>query len=191
MKKTIFKGAAMLNPVPCVLVTSKYEDKINVLTIAWAGTICSNPPMVSISIKKERYSFPIISESKEFVINIPSIDQAFSVDYCGVKSGKNIDKIKECGFNLGYEDDFDTPFIADCPVNLLCRVKDVLPLGSHHMFLAEVIKVLTDESLLDAKGKIHLERARLLCYNHGEYFGLADKSIGKFGFSVSKKHLKK
>lgn len=187
MNKVTFKGGALLNPVPCVLVTSKYKDKINVLTIAWAGTICTTPPMVSISIRKERYSFPIISEAKEFVINIPSVNQAFNVDFCGVKSGKDMDKIKECGFSLCYENGFNTPYITDSPVNLLCRVKDILPLGSHHMFLAEVVNVLVDESLLDTKGKIHLEKANLLCYNHGEYFGLTKKSLGKFGFSVKKK----
>lgn len=187
MNKIAFKGGALLNPVPCVLVTSKYEDKINVLTIAWAGTICTIPPMVSISLRKERYSFPIISEAKEFVINIPSTDQSFNVDFCGVKSGKDMDKIKNCGFNLGYETEFNTPYITDSPVNLLCRVKDILPLGSHHMFLAEVIKVLVDESLMDSNGKIHLDKANLLCYNHGEYFGLGKKPLGKFGFSVKKK----
>jgi len=98
-----------------------------------------------------------------------------------------MDKIKKCGFSLGYENGFNTPYIIDSPVNLLCRVKDILPLGSHHMFLAEVVNVLVDESLLDTKGKIHLEKANLLCYNHGEYFGINKKSLGKFGFSVKKK----
>lgn len=187
MNKTAFKGGALLNPVPCVLVTSKYGDKINVLTIAWAGTVCTIPPMVSISVRKERYSFPIISDSKEFVINIPSTKQAFNVDFCGVKSGRDLDKIKKCGFSLDYETGFNTPYIADCPVNLLCRVKSILPLGSHHMFLAEVVKVFTDESLMDNKGKLHLEKADFLCYNHGEYYGLFKKPLGKFGFSVKKK----
>lgn len=187
MEKIAFKGGTMLNPVPCILVTSKYEDKINVLTIAWAGTICSDPPMVSISLRKGRHSFPIIYEAKEFVINIPSTNQAFNVDFCGVKSGKDMDKIKKCGFNLGYDAGFNTPYIKDSPVNLLCKVKDIIPLGSHHMFLAEVVKVLVDESLFDTKGKIHLEKADLLCYNHGEYFGLNKKALGKFGFSVKKK----
>lgn len=187
MNKVSFKGGTMLNPVPCVLVTSKQEDIINALTIAWVGTVCSDPPMVSISVREERYSYSLIKNSMEFVINIPSVDQAFGVDYCGVRSGKKEDKIKKCGFNLDYVKGFNTPYIKECPINLLCSVTQIVPLGSHHMFIATIKEVLVNETLLDDKGKLHLDKGNLLCYNHGEYFGLTKRSFGKFGFSVKKK----
>ncbi|WP_040212148.1 flavin reductase family protein [Clostridium polynesiense] len=188
MNKTDFKGSVMLNPVPVVLVTSKNkEGKVNVFTVAWAGTVCTKPPMISISIRPERLSHEYISETREFVINLPSSKLVKRVDFCGVKSGKNIDKIKHLGFTLNEGINVSVPSIAECPVNIECKVKDIIPLGSHDLFTAEVVLNRVDDNLLDEKGKIHFEKADLVAYSHGEYFTLAKKPLGKFGYSVRKK----
>ncbi|MCY6356690.1 flavin reductase family protein [Clostridium sp. ZS2-4] len=188
MTKKIFKGSAMLNPVPSVLITSKNkEGKINVFTVGWIGTACTKPPMITVAIRPERLSYEYIKESKEFVVNLPSVDLVKAVDFCGVRSGKNIDKIKECKFTLAPSENIETPYIENCPIALECKLKNIIPLGSHDLFLAEIIAVHVEENLIDSKGKIHFEKANLICYSHGEYFGLSKNSLGSFGYSVRKK----
>lgn len=187
MTKKIFKGSAMLNPVPSVLITSKNkEGKINVFTVGWIGTACTTPPMITVAIRSERLSYEYIKEAKEFVVNLPSIDLVKAVDFCGVRSGKTIDKIKECKFTLAPSENIETPYIENCPIALECKLKDIIPLGSHDLFLAEIIAVHVEEKLIDLKGKIHFEKANLICYSHGEYFGLSKKALGSFGYSVRK-----
>lgn len=188
MTKTNFKGSVMLNPVPVVLITSKnQEDKINVFTAAWVGTVCTNPPMVSVSIRPERLSYDYICKTGEFVINIPSANLVKRVDYCGVKSGKSIDKIKHLGFTLREGVKVSVPSIEECPVNIECKVKEIIPLGTHDLFIAEVLSNSVDNNLIDENGKIHFDKGNLISYCHGEYFTLSKKPIGKFGYSVEKK----
>lgn len=188
MVKKNFKGSAMLNPVPSVLITSKNKDgKVNVFTVAWIGTACTRPPILSIAIRPERLSYEYIKDTKEFVVNLPSKDLLKAVDFCGVRSGRDLDKIKELNLTLGESKFISTPYIDDCPIALECKVVNILPLGSHDLFLGEVVSVHVNENLIDSKGKIHYEKANLICYSHGEYFSLSKSSIGTFGYSVKKK----
>lgn len=188
MTKISFKGSAMLNPVPSVLITSQNkEGKINVFTVGWIGTACTKPPMITAAIRPERLSYEYIKETGEFVVNLPSKDMVKTVDFCGVRSGKNIDKIEHCNLTLEQSEKVKVPSIKQCPVSLECKVKTITPLGSHDLFLAEVLAIHVEENLLDENGKIHLEKANLICYSHGEYFSLNSKALGKFGYSVQKK----
>jgi len=188
MTKKVFKGSVMLNPVPVVLITSKNrENKANVFTVAWIGTACTKPPMITVAIRPERLSYEIIKESMEFVVNLPSKDLVRSVDFCGVRSGRQIDKIKEMGLTLEDASIVDAPIIKQCPIALECKVKNITPLGSHDLFLAEVVAIQVEDKLMDKNEKIHLENANLISYSHGEYFPLDNKALGKFGFSVMKK----
>lgn len=190
MSKVQFKGGAMLNPVPVVLVTSKNsQGNINVFTVGWAGTACTKPPMLTIAVRPQRLSYDYIKDTMEFVVNLPSEALTKKVDFCGVKSGKTVDKIKEMGFNLSPSSVIDCPIIEDCPISLECKVKSITPLGTHHLFLAEIVQVHVDENLIDKNGKIHFENGNLIHYCHGEYYPMIKHSIGKFGFSV-KKHKK-
>ena len=192
MTKISFKGSTMLNPVPAVLITSKNnEDKVNVFTVGWIGTACTKPPMITVAIRPERLSYDYIKESKEFVVNLPSKDLVKEVDFCGVRSGRQVDKIKEMNFGLEAGISVSTPAIKQCPVAIECKLKDIIPLGSHDLFLAEVVGLQIEEALIDDKGKIHLENADLISYSHGEYFPLQKKPIGKFGYSVQKKKNRK
>lgn len=191
MQKLDFKGSVILNPVPVVLITSKNkEGKENVFTVAWAGTINTKPPMLSISVRPERLSYEYIKDSMEFVVNMPSSTLVNAVDYCGVRSGRQNDKIKEMKFTMEKSSNVSASYIEECPVNIECKVKQIIPLGSHDMFIAEVVCSHVDENLMDASGKIHLEKANLISYCHGEYFPLKRESIGSFGFSVAKKSTK-
>ncbi|MDD7411421.1 flavin reductase family protein [Fusobacterium gastrosuis] len=188
MEKKNFKGSVVLNPVPVVLVTCKnLEGKENVFTVAWTGTICSRPPMLSISIRPERLSYDYIKQTKEFIINLPTVKQTKATDYCGVKSGRTNDKIKEMGFTMIKGDNVECSYIAECPVNIECRVKDIISLGSHDMFIADVLSSHINDDLIDDKNKIHFEWADLIAYSHGEYFPIPRTAIGKFGYSVAKK----
>lgn len=188
MSKIHFKGSAMLNPVPAVLITSRNkEGNVNVFTVGWIGTACTRPPMLTVAIRPERLSYEYIKETGEFVVNLPSKELTKKVDYCGVRSGRRVDKIKEMGFTLEDSSSVDVPSIKECPLSLECRVSSITPLGSHDLFIAEILNVQVDEYLIDKKGKIHLEKADLISYSHGEYFGLPLKPIGKFGYSVEKK----
>ena len=189
MTKTIFKGSAMLNPVPVVLITSKNtEGKTNVFTVAWIGTACTKPPMITVAIRPERLSYEYIKESGDFVVNMPNSTMVREVDYCGVRSGNQIDKIKEMNFTIEDSKDVTAPLISQCPIALECRVKSITPLGSHDLFLAEIVNTHVDNNLIDAKGKIHFEKADLITYSHGEYYSVDSKPLGKFGYSVEKKN---
>lgn len=186
-KKQEWRPGNMLYPVPAVMVSCQREnEKPNIITVAWAGTICSDPVMLSISVRKERYSHRIISETKEFVVNLTTKDLCRATDYCGVRSGRDVDKFKEMNLTPQKSSKINAPAIAESPVNIECKVVNVIELGSHDMFIAKVGAVHVDEKLLDDKGRLRLEDANLLAYSHGEYFELGEK-IGKFGFSVAKK----
>ena len=186
-KKQEWRPGNMLYPVPAVMVSCQREnEKPNIITVAWAGTICSDPVMLSISVRKERYSHRIISETKEFVVNLTTKDLCRATDYCGVRSGRDVDKFKEMNLTPQKSSKINAPAIAESPVNIECKVVNVIELGSHDMFIAKVEAVHVDEKLLDDKGRLRLEDANLLAYSHGEYCELGEK-IGKFGFSVAKK----
>ncbi len=186
MAKKSWKPGNMLYPVPAVLVSCRdKEGNDNLLTIAWTGTICSDPAMVSISIRKSRHSYNMIKESGEFVINLTTRATTFATDYCGVKSGAKEDKWTTSKLTKGEAEVVNAPIVVESPVNIECKVKDILELGSHDMFIAEVVNVQVDEELLDEKGAFHLDDADLVAYSHGEYFTLGEK-LGSFGYSVKK-----
>ena len=186
MAKQSWKPGNMLYPVPAVLVSCRdKKGNDNVLTVAWAGTICSDPAMLSISVRKERYSYPMIKESGEFVVNLTTKELVRAIDYCGVKSGREEDKFAAAGLTKGEAEKINAPIIMESPVNLECRVVNVLELGSHDMFLAEVVNVQVSDEYMDEKGGFHLNDANLLAYSHGEYYTLGEK-LGTFGYSVRK-----
>ncbi len=186
MAKQLWKPGNMLYPLPVVMVSvADKEGKNNIITIAWAGTICSNPPMVSISVRPERYSYDIIKETGEFVINLTTKDLTFATDYCGVKSGRDVDKFKEMGLTALPGKEVKAPLIGESPVNIECKVTQVIPLGSHDMFLAEVVAVHVDEKYMDEKGKFHLDKAEPIAYSHGDYLATGEL-LGTFGYSVKK-----
>lgn len=188
MKKRDFKGSVVLNPVPVVLITSRNkEGKDNVFTVGWAGTVCTRPPMLSISIRPERLSYDYIKESMEFVVNIPHAGMAKKVDFCGVRSGRKLDKIKEMNFTMKECDNINVAYIEECPINIECRVRQIIPFGSHDMFIADVLSSHINENLIDEKGKIHFEKGDLIAYCHGEYYKLPRTSLGCFGHSIMKK----
>ena len=190
MGKRSFKGGAMLNPVPAVMVSCG-SRKPNIITIAWTGIVNSNPPMTYISVRKERYSHNIIENTGEFVINLCSEELAFATDFCGVRSGRDTDKFKEMKLTPERAEIVGCPMIKESPVNIECRVREIIELGSHDMFIADILKVHVDEQYIDRSGRIRLDQASLVAYNHGEYFGLKRKPIGKFGFSVMKPKTRK
>ncbi len=186
-KKIKFKPGNMLYPVPAVMVSCQRPgEKANIITLAWAGTINSDPPMLSVSIRKERYSYDIIKETGEFVVNLTTKRLVRETDYCGVKSGRDIDKFKECKLTPCESEVVACPGIAESPVNLECKVKEVVALGSHDMFVAEIVAVDVSEEYMDETGKFHLNDTELVAYSHGEYFSLGEK-LGSFGYSVKKK----
>ncbi len=185
MPKQFWKGSSLLAPVPATLVTCGTVEKPNVLTIAWTGIVCTRPPMTYISVRPERFSYDIIKTSGEFAINLTTSAMVKQVDYCGVKSGKDTDKIAVCGFHVSPSQKISAPVIDECPVSLECRVTDYRPLGSHTMFLAEIVGIDVDEKYIDSKGKLNLQQCGLTAYAHGEYFTLGRKT-GDFGFSVKK-----
>ena len=179
----------MLYPVPAALVSvGRYEKagdekNCNMLTVAWTGTVCSSPAMTYISVRPERYSYPILKETGEFVINLTTVSLARVTDMLGVKTGAKTDKFQLSGLTAGKASVIHAPLIQESPVNIECQVTQVIPLGSHDMFLAEVKAVHVDESLLDEKGRLQLEKADLIAYSHGQYFALG-KELGSFGYSV-------
>lgn len=191
MGKQIWKPGNMLYPLPVVLVSVRGKERgDNIITVAWTGTVNTNPPMVSVSVRPERYSHSMIKESGEFIINLVSKNLIKAADYCGVKSGRDVDKFQEMKLTKGKADKVDVPLICESPVNVECRVADCRKLGSHDMFLAEIVAVHVEDSYLDKNGKFHLNRAGLVTYSHGEYFLLGEK-LGSFGYSVQKKKRKK
>lgn len=187
ISKQTWKPGNMLYPVPAVMVScGRADEKPNIITVAWAGTINSDPVMLSISVRKERYSHAIISETGEFVVNLVNESLVRACDYCGVRSGKDVDKFAEMKLSVVAVEGVEAPAIAQSPVNIACKVKQVIELGSHDMFLAEVVSVTVDEQYMDEKGTFHLNDSRLVAYSHGTYFKLGE-SIGTFGYSVRKK----
>lgn len=186
MSKEFWKAGNMLYPLPAVLVSCQSkEGKKNIITVAWTGTVCTNPAMVYISVRPERYSYEILQETKEFVINLGTKKLVKAVDYCGVKSGRQVDKFKEMKFTAGPAIHIKAPIIMESPVNIECQITEVLPLGSHHMFLAKVAGVHVDSEFLNEKGKFELEKANPIVYSHGEYLGLGEL-LGNFGYSIRK-----
>lgn len=190
MSKINWKPGNMIYPLPAVLVTcGNCKDNYNIITIAWTGTICTNPPMTYISVRPSRHSYKIIEQTKEFVINLSNEKLVRAVDYCGVKSGRDIDKFKEMNLTIEKAREVEAPLIAESPVNIECKVKEIIKLGSHDMFMAEVVAVNADEKYLDNNNKFHLDKSNPICYSHGTYFGLG-KKLGTFGYSVAKKSTK-
>ena len=187
MGKRQFKPGNLLYPVPAVLVSAADKDgNSNLITVAWAGTICSDPPMLSISVRPERYSYHMIRETGEFVVNLTTEELVRAVDFCGVKSGRDTDKWKETGLTPEKATVVNVPLVRQSPVNLQCRVLRVDELGSHHMFIAQVVAVDVDEKYMDEKDQFHLSAAKPLAYSHGRYYGLGE-CLGFFGYSVQKK----
>lgn len=191
MSKINFKPGNMLYPLPAVMVScGDIAQEANILTVAWTGTICTNPPMVYISVRPERYSYAMIRETGEFVINLTTKKLARATDFCGVRSGRDLDKWNECHLTKIPADTVRCPMIAESPVNIECQVTEINELGSHHMFLAKVAAVHVDDAYIDEKGTFHLNDTGLLAYSHGTYHELA-KAMGNFGYSVRKTHRKK
>lgn len=188
MPKINWKPGTLLAPAPPALVTSGDGERSNVFTAAWTGIVCSEPPMTYVSIRRERFSHGIISETREFVINLPCEAIARATDLCGVRSGRDGDKFALAGLTRESSHLVAAPTIAECPVSLECRVREIIPLGSHDMFLADIVSVGVDPRFVDEKGALHMEKCGLLAYAHGAYFGLG-KQLGTFGFSVRKKPL--
>lgn len=186
IEKEYWKPGNMLYPIPAVMVSCGRPEKPNIITVAWTGTVCSSPAMVTVSIRKERYSYDLIKESKEFVINLVTKELVRQADYCGVKSGREVDKFKEMHLTPMPAKLVSAPLIGEAPVNIECIVKDILPLGTHDMFLAEVVSVAVDKRYMDENGRFHLNQSGLIVYSHGEYYGLGEL-LGKFGYSVKKK----
>ena len=186
MSKQVWKPGTMVSPVPPVMVSCGSMEKPNILTIAWTGIVNTIPAMTYISVRPERHSYPLIKESGEFVINLTTRNLTWAADYCGVKSGADTDKFAACKLTPQPASQVSTPLIKESPVNIECRVEQVIPLGSHHMFLARIVAVNVDEVLVDANGKLHLDKGGLVAYSHGEYFALGEK-LGSFGYSVRKK----
>ena len=186
--KQVWHGGNMLYPLPAVMVScASAAGEKNIVTVAWAGTVCTNPPMLSISLRPERHSYGLIRESGEFVVNLVTRRLARACDWCGVRSGRDYDKWAECGLTPAPAAKLElAPAIAESPVSIECRVRDVLELGSHHLFLADVAAVQVEESLLDERGRLDLGRAGLVAYSHGEYLELG-RRLGSFGYSVRKR----
>lgn len=186
MAKTIWKPGTFIYPIPAVMVSCGNMEKSNIITVAWTGIINTNPAMCYISVRPERYSYNIIKETGEFVINLTSKDLTYATDWCGVKSGKNIDKFKEMKLTKEKCNFVNCPSIKESPVSIECRVKEIKELGSHHMFIAEVLSINADEKYIDEKGAFDISKCDLIAYANGKYFELGEQ-VGKFGYSVQKK----
>lgn len=187
MPKEIWKSGNMLYPIPAVLVTAADgEGRDNVFTVAWTGTVCSDPAMVYVSVRPSRYSYDMIKETGEFVINLTTKDLAYAADYCGVKSGRDVDKFRAVKLTRENGKYVQAPLIKESPVNIECKVVDIIPCGTHDMFLAKVLCVHADKKYMDKSGKFDLEKANPIVYSHGQYYVTGEK-LGKFGYSVSKK----
>lgn len=186
MAKQIWRGGALLAPLPAVLITSGDMENSNIATVAWTGIVNTIPPKTYISLRKSRYSYELIEKSREFVINLTTAEMVRKVDYCGVYTGRKVDKFQKCGFTKEAASAVAAPLIGESPLSLECRVTDMTDLGTHVMLLADILATDVDETLVDADGKLNLSRAHLAAYAHGEYFALG-KKIGTFGFSAKKK----
>ena len=190
MAKVSWKGGTLLAPLPAVMVTSGDMESSNIITIGWTGIVNTHPPMTYISVRPSRHSYNIIKEKGEFVINLVPAELVKKADYCGIYTGKKVDKFAKCGLHKAEAKEVACPVIEESPMALECKVKDIIPLGTHDMFLSEIVAVDVDEKLLDKDGKLCLDRVKLTSYAHGEYFELG-KKIGKFGFSTAKSKKKK
>lgn len=187
MAKQSWKPGNMLYPVPAVMVScQRGDERPNIVTVAWAGTICSDPAMLSISVRPERYSYPIIRETGEFVVNLVTKELVYATDFCGVRSGRDVDKFKEMKLTPSPSKVIHAPGIMESPVNMECRVTEVKELGTHHMFIAEIVNVDISDEYMNESGKFELNSTGLVAYSHGEYFLLGEK-LGSFGYSVRKK----
>jgi flavin reductase (DIM6/NTAB) family NADH-FMN oxidoreductase RutF len=185
--KTNWKPGTMLMPAPVVMVSCQADGKLpNIITVAWAGTVCSEPPMLAIAVRPSRHSFDIIRASREFVVNIPSARELRATDKCGVVSGRTVDKFKAMGLTPAPAKTVKAPVIAECPVNIECRVRNIQPLGSHTLFIAEVRNVQVASDYVTKSGRFAVEKAGIVAYAHGQYFQLG-RILGHFGFSVKKK----
>ena len=189
MSKVEWKAGTFIYPIPAVMVTSGTMEKSNIMTVAWTGILNTNPAMCYISVRPERYSYQLIKESGEFVINLTNEKLAFATDWCGVKSGKDFDKFKEMCLTKEKANHVQCPLIKESPVSVECKVKEIRELGSHHMFVAEVLSIDADEKYIDEKGAFDISKCDLIAYSNGGYYTL-DKKIGKFGYSVEKKNKK-
>ena len=189
MAKQHWKGSVLLAPVPAALVSCGTMENPNVLTIGWTGVLCTHPPMTYISVRPSRHSYPIIMEKKEFVINLTTSAMCKETDFCGVRSGKDTDKFAHCGFTPEPAKTVSAPMIAECPISLECKVTEVKHLGSHDMFIAEIVAVQVDDKYIQEDGKLDLRKAGVMFYSHGEYFAQG-KKIGQMGYSVKKKRPK-
>lgn len=183
--KECWKGSVITSPLPPTMVTCGTVDKPNVFTVAWTGILNTQPPVTYISVRPERYSYELIKESREFVINLTTQELVRAVDYCGVKSGRKVDKFKEMNLTAESANKISAPILAESPVNIECKVREIIELGTHHMFIADIVAIDAATELLDDKGRLALDKANLLAYAHGEYFSLG-KKMGSFGFSVQK-----
>ncbi len=186
MSKIAWKGGALIAPVPPCMVTCGKGEDANIITVAWTGIINTVPPKTYISVRPSRHSYELIRQSGEFVINLTPSRLVRAADYCGIHTGRKVKKFEKCGLHQEDASEVSCPLLAESPLSLECRVTEVIPLGSHDMFLADIVAVDVDESLLDETGKLHLERAGLAAFAHGEYFEMG-KKLGSFGFSVRKK----
>ena len=186
MSRQTWKPGTLVYPVPAVLITCKDDQKENVFTVAWTGTIGSDPAMTYISVRKERYSYDIIKNSGLFCINLTTEELAYATDYCGVKSGKNENKFKSLNLETEKASQIDVPIIKKSPVVIECKVEEIKELGSHDMFIARVIAVDVDEKYIDENGRFDMQKCKLMAYSHGHYYSLGEQ-LGKFGFSVKKK----
>lgn len=184
--KEHWKGSVITSPLPPTLVTCSYGGTDNVFTVAWTGILNTQPPVTYISVRPERYSYELIKKSGEFVINLPTEKLVRAVDYCGVRSGRKTDKFKDMRLHKARAEKIGSPIIEECPVNIECKVREICELGSHHMFIADIVGIDAAKELLDEKGRLALDKARLIAYAHGEYFALGRK-LGSFGYSVRKK----
>ncbi|MBR4950221.1 MAG: flavin reductase family protein [Clostridia bacterium] len=190
MARQDFKPSTMLSPVPAVMVSCGTMEKPNIITIAWTGTINSDPAMAYISVRRERFSHKLIKDSGEFVINLTTANTCRATDFCGVRSGTSVDKFKKCNLTPIKSKTLSAPSIAQSPLSIECKVKEIIPLGSHDMFIGEVKNISVDENYIDEKGRIRFDKFKLISYAHGQYFQLG-KSLGHFGFSVKKNSTKK
>lgn len=186
MARQSWKGSVLLAPVPAVMVSCGKGEDSNIITVAWTGVLCTHPPKTYVSIRPQRHSYKLIKETGEFVINIPSADIARTIDYCGIYTGAKVDKFQKCNLTKLPSKEVSAPTIAECKLALECRVSDVIALGTHDMFIADIVSVSVDDGILDENGKLCMERANLCAYAHGEYFALGEK-VGEMGFSASKK----
>ena len=186
MERTIWKSGNFLYPIPVVMVTCGTMEKSNIITVAWTGITNTNPAMCYISVKKERYSYNIIKKTREFAINLVNSNLAYSADWCGVKTGAKVDKFKELKLTKEKAKNIECPIIKESPVALECKVKQIIPLGSHDMFLAEILSINVDSKYINEKGSFDIEKCNLVAYANGGYFKLG-KKVGKFGYSVKRK----